>query len=155
MAIQIIVTGTPAPKGSPRVITRDRNGKYLKKPRVLKDSKKTEAWHNLVAATARTAMRGRDRFIKVALSVDVDFYFQRPGGHYGKRGLRPSAPRRPKVKPDLDKLVRATMDPLEGIVFDQDSRIVAINAHKRYAELGASARAEITVSMTLAEEEPK
>ena len=141
------VIGKPAPKGSPRVVTKGKGGKPLPFPRVLKDSKATVSWHQAVAGTAEIAMRARAPFAGKALSVAVVFRLRRPKGHYGKKGLRPSAPAYPAVKPDLDKLVRATMDPLEGVVFDGDSRIVLLNAEKHYADLGEAESATITVAL--------
>lgn len=144
--IVIRVLGTPAPKGSPRVVMRGRGGVPLKSPRVLKDSPRTEAWHSIVAYAAQEAMVGRVPFVGVALRVSVIFRLRRPWGHYGKKGLLPSAPPYPSVKPDLDKLIRATMDPLEGVVFDGDSRIVETLSRKLYAELGEPEGAEIVVA---------
>ncbi len=153
--VRIVVHGTPAPKGSPRVITKGRGGVPLKAPRVIKDSEETENWHALVAHAAEEAMSGRKPFFQQALSVRTTFYLLRPQGHYGVRGLRPSAPRWPKTKPDLDKLLRATMDPLENVVFDGDSRIVEHVARKAYAELGESIRAEIVIAeMRIADDAP-
>ena len=141
------VIGTPAPKGSPRVITKGKGGRPLPFPKVLKDSKRTESWHQAVAGTAEIAMRAREAFTGEALSVAVVFRLRRPKGHYGKKGLRSSAPVYPAVKPDLDKLVRATMDPLEGVVFDGDSRIVLLKAEKQYAALGEAEGAVLTIAL--------
>jgi Holliday junction resolvase RusA-like endonuclease len=141
----IRVLGTPAPKGSPRVVMRGRGGVPLKSPRVLKDSPKTERWHEAVLAAAQAAILGLVPFVGVALRVDAVFGMRRPEGHYGKRGLKPSAPPFPSVKPDLDKLLRSTMDPLEGVVFDGDSRIVQFAASKIYCVLGQPEFSEITI----------
>ena len=145
MTIEMTVLGTPAPKGSPRVVTHGRGGAPLPKPRVLKDGPKTVFWHALVADEAQRAMESQKPFIEVSLSVEITFYLRRPKSHYGKRGLLPSARPYPAVKPDVDKLVRATLDPLQGVVFDDDSRIVSLTAVKRYAELGKSECATIVV----------
>ena len=144
--ISFQVHGTPAPKGSPRVVTRGRGGIPLPYPRVLKDSPKTESWHAQVALQAMIAMRGRQMFVGRALRVGIGFQLLRPAGHYRKDGsLKPSAPSYPQVKPDLDKLVRATLDPLIGICFDEDSRIVQLDASKTYAPAGQGTGAGITV----------
>lgn len=124
--------GTPQPKGSHRVITRGANGRLLPFPRVLDDNPKTKAWEKLVAGTALALCRGPG-FADVALRVTVEFRLPRPASHFGARGLLPSAPRWPIVKPDLDKLLRSTMDALKGIAFDDDSRICEFTTRKRYA----------------------
>ena len=141
--IVLEIVGHPAPKGSPRVVRRGKN------IHVLKDSKKTETWHKCVACEALAVLGDRQLpiFCDQALRVRLEFRLRRPVGHFGKRGLRPSARPHPSVKPDLDKLVRATLDPLEGVVFDGDSRIVAIDATKRYLETGEAEGARIEISL--------
>jgi crossover junction endodeoxyribonuclease RusA len=59
------------------------------------------------------------------LELSVIFYLPRP-----KTATRNF----PAVMPDLDKLIRAVGDSLSGLVYVDDSRIVSINAHKRYAD---------------------
>jgi Holliday junction resolvase RusA-like endonuclease len=141
------VVGTPAPKGSFRVVTRGRGGRPLPFPKVLKDSERTQSWHAEVATQAAHAMRGEGPFVNMPLSLEVTFRLVRPQGHYGKRGLLPSSPPAPSVKPDIDKLLRATLDPLEGIVYDGDSRIVEVTARKVYAAIGQAPGAWIAVSV--------
>lgn len=56
----------------------------------------------------------------------VTFHLPRPKGHYRTGAnahlLRDSAPEQPSVKPDLDKLVRSTMDGLsEAGVWHDDA----------------------------------
>lgn len=127
--IEFFVEGRPAPKGSFRVVTQ-RKGRRLMKPRVLKDSAKTYEWEEAVGWYARSAWRGPP--FDEPLSVELNFVVARPKAHYGKRGVLPSAPLYPAVAPDLDKLVRATLDGMEGIVFVNDSRVVCLSASKRY-----------------------
>lgn len=58
----------------------------------------------------------------------------RPPGKGRNAGkLAPSAPVHPRGKPDIDKLARSTLSSLTGIVFDDDSRIVALSVAKVYA----------------------
>lgn len=41
----------------------------------------------------------------------------------------------PWVKPDLDKLVRAVLDGLTGVAYDDDSQVVILQARKTYGEV--------------------
>jgi Holliday junction resolvase RusA-like endonuclease len=66
--------------------------------------------------------------------VRVAFRLPRPKGHYGRRGLRPSAPAYPNVMPDLDKLARAILDALTGIVWRDDAQVVRLDVEKIYHE---------------------
>jgi Holliday junction resolvase RusA-like endonuclease len=141
--VTIRVLGTPAPKGSKKAFVV---GKVVPRAVVVDDNApKAKLWAGLVAEAASKAMEGRRLFTGVPLSVHATFILARPSGHYTPRGvLTKSAPRFPCVKPDLDKLLRSTMDALEGRVFDGDSRIVTIVATKVYAA-GASPGALIQV----------
>ena len=65
--------------------------------------------------------------------MHLTFYMPRPKGHYGKRGLLPSAPKYPVKKPDLDKLVRAVGDALVPVLIHDDNQVVWILAGKEYA----------------------
>jgi len=134
------VYGTPEPKGSTRAfLTKPKPGSG-KVPRVVvtADNKKTLPWMQQMALTAREAMNqvgfdAWDRELPVA--VRVVFYLTRP----------PSIPKRrqiPTVKPDLDKLVRAALDALTGVIFTDDAQVADLVVAKRY---GLPARAEITV----------
>ena len=76
------------------------------------------------------------------LNLEVDFYVPRPKGHFGKRGLRLSAPAFPTVKPDATKLLRAVEDALTGIVWRDDAQVVEQHVSKLYGE---PARAEIRI----------
>lgn len=68
------------------------------------------------------------------LAVSMTFALQRPKGHMGAKGLRPSAPEYPIVKPDVLKLARAVEDALTGIVWRDDSLIVREVLWKVYGQ---------------------
>ena len=40
----------------------------------------------------------------------------------------------PSVKPDLDKLIRAVLDGLTGVAFEDDSQVILIQSSKTYGE---------------------
>lgn len=76
------------------------------------------------------------------LVLVVQFYVPRPKSHYGARGLRPSAPDYPAVRPDVTKLLRAVEDACTGVVWRDDAQVVEQHAGKSYGE---PARAYVTV----------
>ncbi len=151
------VYGTAAPKGSPKVQMRGKPGHAgncrlcgaLKFPRVLEDTPETARWQKSVALAAKYAMRGRARWNDTPLVVQVTFGFERPTGHYGTgrnaHVLKPSAPIAPSVKPDTDKLLRTTLDGMNGIVFDDDARVVAPQPWKIYVPIGQPEGAAILI----------
>ena len=67
--------------------------------------------------------------------VDISFRLPRPRGHHGKRGLLPSAPKAPAVKPDLDKLARAVLDGIvAGGAIRDDAQVCVLAVEKVYAD---------------------
>ena len=96
---------------------------------MIESCKQVKPWRILVAQAA--AELGAP-LIRGPVSVSMVFLFTRPKGHYGKRGLKPSAPRWHSVKPDGSKLLRSTEDALSGVLFEDDARIVSSTFQKRY-----------------------
>ncbi len=141
------VLGTPAPKGSSRAFYKAG----MKRAVIVKDnSDRQRSWEGAVreAALEKLGELVTPRFVDAQLEVQVCFYLARPAGHWGKGKnagkLTSKATPRPRGTPDIDKLVRSTLDALTGSVFDDDSRIVRIVAEKRYAAPGQEG-AEISI----------
>lgn len=93
-------------------------------------------WRNMVTEAARAAW-GADNVYGGPMSVELTFRMKRPQSHY--RNLQGAvkaskANARPDVMPDLDKLVRAILDSLTGIVWGDDGQVVDIVARKVYAD---------------------
>lgn len=66
--------------------------------------------------------------------VQLVYYLPRAVGDFDAHGgVRGRARSSPWVPPDLDKLVRATLDACTGMVWDDDSRIVRAVVEKRFA----------------------
>lgn len=131
--IVVDVIGTPAPQGS-KTYKGHRGGR----PILVESSKAVRPWRAVVAWDVAQAIRqARWERLDGPVAVDIEFYLHRP----------PSAPRtrhRPDVKPDLDKLVRSTLDALtESGAITDDARVVEINASKHYAGEWTGARITI------------
>lgn len=125
--IRFFVPGIPQPGGS-------KKGFYIQKTKrvvITEDNKKSKPWRAMVAWAA-------SEIIKVPLTGPLEvcymFLVTRPKGHFGARGLRPSAPSHPTVKPDVTKLVRSTEDAMKGIAWIDDSQTVRQSAEKAYAD---------------------
>ena len=147
--VHLEVLGTPAPKGSSRAMIR--GGHAVNVPSGSEVNRRNlKGWDAAVreAAASFVGDVAAPPFVKVALHVQLTFRLTRPGGHWGegKRAgqLKASAPLYPAGKPDADKLTRATLDSMTGIVFDDDSRIVRLVVEKLYARPGEEG-ATITV----------
>jgi Holliday junction resolvase RusA-like endonuclease len=125
--IQFIVHGIPAPAGSKRGFVK--SGRVI----ITDASSRSRPWKAQIADAAAEAMNGSGLLVG-PLMLGLEFYIPRPKGHYGKRGLRPSAPKTPTTKPDLLKLARAVEDALSGIVYRDDAQIAREILDKFYGE---------------------
>lgn len=123
MSLTFTVIGEPAPQGSKSFMGM-RGGHAV----LAESSKKVKPWRISVEWAAREAMCGQMLPIAGPASVTMTFYLRRPK----------SAPKRVKLPfrlPDLDKLVRSTLDAITiaGVIED-DARVVRINAWKVFAD---------------------
>jgi len=121
--MRITVYGTPAPQGSKRHVG---NGILVESSPLVKP------WRQNVQYAVMEA--GRIAPLSGAIRIRVIFTLKKPL----------SAPKRrqtwPSKKPDLDKLIRSTMDGLtESGVWIDDSQVVEIVAAKRFPNEGMDA----------------
>lgn len=121
--VRFFCPGIAAPKGSTRAFIR--GGRAV----TTHDNTSTKPWQ---AGLAYAAQQAGVAPAEGPVAVRLVFWLPRPAGHFGKRGLLPSAPAFPAVKPDLDKLVRSCFDALSGIGYTDDARVVSLETEKRY-----------------------
>ena len=138
--IVINVNGVPAPQGSKRAYV-SKTGRAV----VVEQSGRVAPWREAVRQQTQEALehtmsgqRWARECLTFPIEVTVHFWLERPRGHYGTgrnaAQVRPSAPLRPASAPDLDKLIRSTLDGLTmGGAFCDDRQVVSISAHKWYA----------------------
>lgn len=123
--ICVDVLGLPAPQGSKRHVGRGI---------LVESSTKVGPWREAVVAAA-TNQGHANLMLEGPVTIDVSFYFPRPKGHYRADGsLRDSAPFTHSTKPDIDKVLRSTLDALvQAAVITDDSRVQEVGARKLYA----------------------
>jgi Holliday junction resolvase RusA-like endonuclease len=127
----VVVHGTPAPQGSKR---------HVGGGRMVEQSPNLGPWRAVVTQAAVAAKYGTPHWHpdpKAALSLSATFTVARPASHWrtGKHShlLRPSAPAWPVARPDIDKLIRSTMDALtDAGAMTDDARVVVVVAVKAY-----------------------
>ena len=129
--IRFTVFGTPQPAGSKRGFPIRRGGKGMGVS-IVDANPKSRDWKTTVSQVAAEHCRGE--LLDGAVVAEFVFWLVRPKGHYGKRGLLPSAPEFPTVKPDVLKLARAVEDALTGVAWRDDALIVDEHLAKRYGE---------------------
>jgi Holliday junction resolvase RusA-like endonuclease len=129
---------TPVPQGSKRgwVIPGKNGGK----PRAIisDDNTKTVPYRQAVTQTIVHDMQQHRlespwAIKHVPVKLSLQFYFSKPPTAKKSRFC-------PSVKPDIDKLIRSTMDAMTGTIFKDDAQVVELQTSKHY---GVPERVEI------------
>jgi len=132
--VSFTVYGIPQPQGSMRAFIP----KGWKRPVITAVSGKTKPWRQEVAGTALVARGSRNLWEEEAVVIHAHFYFDKPKSSRKKT--------QKTTKPDIDKLLRATLDALTGVLFRDDSQVVKCVVTKRF---GSPARVEITIGAAM------
>lgn len=117
--LNVHVFGLPVPQARPRAFQTSAGRIRMYDPATCKDWKRTVLAQVLPAKPPAPA--------EGPLVMDLVFELPRPK----------SAPKRvqhPTTRPDLDNLLKAIKDALRGVVYRDDSQIVALTATKKYGE---------------------
>lgn len=109
--MKFFVGGKPVPQGSLMVIRG--NIVHVKSAELMK-------WRKAIGLAASTHYKTPS---KGAVEIFLHFGILRP-----KSVVRSE----PSVKPDLDKYIRAVLDGLTGIAYEDDSQVTFIEARKSY-----------------------
>jgi len=144
-AVFFTVYGTPQSAGSKRSFAIRRGAKkiggkmvggtFTGKVSTSDDNPKASSWKDRVAQAAGEVMvEAGGGLFDGPLKLSLVFIVARPKGHFGKRGLRPSAPPHPNKRPDALKLARGTEDALTGVVYRDDAQNVLITLQKAWGE---------------------
>ena len=113
--IEFTVPGLPQPKGSMKALTTRV---------VVSNNPALKPWTLSAQWLAKEAMMNRDRFWG-AVAVDVVAVFERPK-------TLPKRITAKITKPDVDKLARAVLDAMTGIVFLDDAQVVTLLIQKTF-----------------------
>lgn len=130
----VFVPGTPIPQGSAKGF---RAGTHVA---ITHDNPKTRPWRADVQAAARGIVGDAIAYPDEPVLIALQFIMPRRAAE--PKRVTPQHTR----KPDLDKLERAILDALSGIVYRDDAQVVHIAASKRTADIGEQPGARITWS---------
>ena len=125
--IELRVHGIPAPQGSKTAYVRGT------RPVLVEGGSKAgrashAAWRQAVATAARDYQQTFNRpLLNEPTALDVVFLLCKPK-------TTPKYRLWPTTKPDLDKLVRATLDALTGVLLRDDCLVVRVMAEKVYGD---------------------
>lgn len=123
MEINFDVAGLPVTQGSARAITHRSTGRAVL---IQSNREALNAWRASIGYSARVAAAGA--FAERGTPVWCTFTFRLPRPKsLPKRVLRPVS------KPDLDKLARACLDAMTGVLYADDSQVVSLHVQKEYS----------------------
>jgi Holliday junction resolvase RusA-like endonuclease len=123
------VEGTPIGKGRPKFA---RRGNFVS----TYTPTKTRDYEAIIAEQARIAM-GSSEPLKTPVAAYIYITVPIPQSYSKKRTeacLNNSE--RPCKKPDIDNIIKAFLDSMNGIVYDDDSQVVSLHSTKRYGTVG-------------------
>lgn len=130
MILTVHIIGTPAPQGSKRHVG---HGVLVESAAGVRD------WRMAVAL--QVASKRNSQALPAftgPLRVDIRFLIHRP--------VKPRHPL-PDTRPDLDKLVRATMDGItDSAAWNDDAQVTTLHVTKRYAPNGTALGAWLTIT---------
>ena len=140
MTITVTIPGEPVGKGRPR----------FTKSGTPYTPQKTRAYENKVAFLYKLAARGQKFQRHVPVVIEIRAFYEIPQSDSKRQRERKlSGAILPCKKPDIDNVVKAMLDAINGIAYEDDAQVVTISASKAYSE---RPRMEIRVSDVMREE---
>lgn len=127
------VTGNPVPQGSIKSFRHPRTGGIIS---TYGNKRRLDEWRDAIRYHAQQL---NEPCVEGAVQLTIAFAFAKP------KSLKKSV-RYHVTRPDLDKLIRAVLDALTGVLFRDDSQVDYIVTEKRYARDGEASGVKITVS---------
>lgn len=125
-SVHFFVPGKPQGKGRPRAVAR---GKFVR----MYTPEKTASYESTVALAASQAMKGRAPIegpvaviMAIALPVPASWSKKKQAQALGGMLL-------PITKPDMDNVIKAVYDAINGVVWGDDTQVVDERTTKRYA----------------------
>jgi len=131
MTFQVIfqVEGTPVGKGRPKFA---RRGNFVS----TYTPTKTRDYEELIRDAAKTAM-GSAEPIETAVMACIYITVPIPASYSKKRSSAClDGSERPCKKPDIDNIVKAYLDSMNGIVYKDDTQVISLHATKVYGTVG-------------------
>ncbi len=127
-SIDFFVAGEPVPQGSTRSFYIEKLNRVV----TTHGNRNTERWRQRIAAEAQRCNEDRDATFycedrNCGYIVKLNFQFSKPKSMPKKRHLNTK-------RPDLDKLIRAVLDGITGVLIPDDAQVIGIAASKSYCD---------------------
>ena len=98
------------------------------------DPRTAHEWREAVAIVTGSTV---DKPIEGPVDLSLAFFFPRPKSHYGtgknSNVLKASAPKHHAQKPDIDNVIKSTLDAMNGVLYGDDKQVIRVQAEKRWA----------------------
>jgi Holliday junction resolvase RusA-like endonuclease len=122
--LEFTVVGTPIPQGS----TKSFYNKKTEKVHTThtNDGPLQQYRYNVSQGCLQAMTKNGIQISDAPVIVDVLFVFKRPKARKHQHFKT--------TRPDLDKHIRAVLDALSGIAYNDDAQVVCINAMKVYSD---------------------
>lgn len=146
--IAFVVPGQAVGKQRPKIV---KIGGFSR----MATPQKTVSYEGLVAHTAQVAMEGRPMF-DAAVAVNLRIDCQVPASWSARKQRQALLGELyPATKPDIDNVIKAVFDGLNGVLWRDDVLVVDCQVRKRYAAT-PGVRVEVrSVELSLAEQQPE
>jgi len=141
-SISIDITGAPVAKGRPRMAVVQGRARAF-------TPAKTRSWENDARQLARIEMGSRKPFARPISCVVIAYFVPPKSWPAWKRAAALNGEIAHTGKPDVDNIVKAVKDALNGVVWTDDAQVVELAAEKRYGE-----RARVWVKVSEIEQLP-
>lgn len=126
-AVYFVVYGNPVGKGRPRATSR---GGFV---RMYTDAK-TLGFEAAVACEAKLAMGAWPEPFDTPMQLTLSAYYPIPKSWAKrKQAMAIAGEMHPQVKPDLDNVLKAVLDALNGVVYVDDAQVINFVSSKRYS----------------------
>jgi Holliday junction resolvase RusA-like endonuclease len=142
-AVNFRVYGTPKPQGSKRHVG---NGVMIES-----GGEALRTWREDVKLAALAERELLDESLIGPIDVRIYFHLRRPASHFrtGRNAhlLRAGAPAYPYRKPDIDKLLRSTLDAITSAgLWGDDAQAVHVSMSKTYCQPDVAEGATIRIA---------
>lgn len=126
--IEFFVAGEPVPQGSTRSFYIEKLNRVV----TTHGNRNTDRWRQRIATEAQRSNEDRDASFycedrNCGYVVTLHFLFSKPKSMPKKRRLNTK-------RPDLDKLIRAVLDGITGVLIPDDAQVMGIVASKSYSD---------------------
>ena len=123
--ISFVVAGKPQGKARPRFDSRRK---------ITYTPKKTKSYEALVRTSYLTQCRNESALCG-AVKANIIAYFPVPkSATKAEREKMLAGELRPTVKPDMDNIIKAILDALNGYAYKDDAAVVEVEAEKWYSD---------------------